>query len=91
MLKHSLKSWFSTVHSNRQQRILLLTGVACLIAIGASGAIGMLVAIAGTGVISTAALTTLIINTLRILFVIYLLFSIVQILRASGKGEDRNT
>jgi hypothetical protein len=89
MSKHSSKFRFSTPHNKLLNLLLPIAGLVCLIAFGTS-AVGGLVAITGTGAISTAALTTLVINTLRILFIAYLLFGIVQIFKASGNGKDRN-
>jgi hypothetical protein len=58
---------------------------------GLVGSVGILIAVARIGMISSAGLITLVINTLRTLLVVYLLFSIVQIFKSSDKGKDRNT
>lgn len=49
-----------------------------------------LAVIAGTTVISSTVLINLLINTLRVLFLAYLVYGIVQIFKASNKGKDGN-
>jgi small-conductance mechanosensitive channel len=83
MLKRPLKFWSRKIRHNRQQPLIFLACVAC--------SIGILLATASTRAISTAAVAAFVINTLRILFVIYLLYSVVHTLRVFGKGGDRNT
>jgi ABC-type bacteriocin/lantibiotic exporter with double-glycine peptidase domain len=45
---------------------------------------------AGTTVIPSTVLINLLINTLRVLFIAYLVYGIVQIFKASNKGKDGN-
>jgi hypothetical protein len=82
MSKHSPRSRSNPLRRKLQNPML---STAFLV-----GSIGMSIAIARTGMISLAQLITLVINTLRILFAVYILFSVLQIFKTSGKGEDRN-
>ena len=80
MSKHSSRSWLNI----RQyvSKDLMLGRLACLI--------GIFMGI-GNGVISATGLINLVINILRILFIAYLLFGMVQILKLPRKRKDRNT
>jgi hypothetical protein len=82
MSKHSLRFWSNPLRRKLQNPML---AVAFLV-----GSIGMSIAITRASIISSAALITLVINMLRILFAVYILLSIFQIFKMSGKGEDRN-
>ncbi len=83
MSKHSLRFRLSALRNKPKNLILWIAGSACLT--------GSLVLIVSTGMISAAALANLIVNMLRVLFFAYLLFSIVQAFKVSGRGNDRNT
>jgi hypothetical protein len=77
MSKFSSKYWFNSLKNP-------LAATFCLAAVVVS-----LVVINRTVVISSAALITLLINTLRILFFAYLMYSVVQIFKPSSKGKDK--
>jgi hypothetical protein len=82
MSKYSLRFWSNPLRRKLQNPMLTVVFLV--------GSIGISIAIARTGMISSAQLITLVINTLRILFAVYILFSILQMFKTSDKGEDRN-
>jgi hypothetical protein len=79
MSKISSQYWFSFLKNS-------LIATFCLAAVVVS-----LVVVNKTVVIPSAALITLLINTLRILFFVYLIYCVVQIFKASSKGKDKAT
>jgi small-conductance mechanosensitive channel len=80
MLKRSFRSWLSGLPYKLHNPILII--VYLIVSIGI-----LLIAVAVTGVTPSAELTALVIDTLKILFAIYLVFSVVQVFKSPGKGQ----